>query len=67
MDIFNALGGQEVCCVSQEQAISPSVLDTLKRRQQELNMRLADVNAAIEALEKNPEVTKVLELLARAR
>lgn len=52
---------------SPKQIASPSPLDTLKRSQVELKSRLADVDAAIEALEANPEITKVLELLSRVR
>jgi len=47
--------------------MSPSLLDGLKRRQRQLSSSLADVNAAVEALEGSPEVAKVLELVARVR
>lgn len=66
MDIFN----QDPCCADSQkslQCVSPSMLDTLKRRQKEATERLDDLNAAISALESNPEVAKVLELVARAR
>lgn len=43
------------------------MLETLKRRQRDAAQRLDDLNAAIAALEANPEVAKVLELVARTR
>lgn len=46
---------------------SPSPLETFKRQRKQLEEKLLNVNRAIEALEANPEVTKVLELIARAR
>jgi hypothetical protein len=67
MNIFD----QDPCCEQQAQkslqCVSPSMLDTLKRRQKDATERLNDLNAAISALESNPEVAKVLELVARAR
>jgi hypothetical protein len=39
------------------------VLLTLQRRRENLLKELSNLNNAIEALEMNPEVTKVLELL----
>jgi len=53
--------------ISPNQCCSPSLLETLKRRQKELASRLDDVTAAVNALETNPEISKVLELVARAR
>jgi hypothetical protein len=65
MDILS-----DSCCgqeIAPKQASSPSLLDNLKRRQKEAQSRLEDLNAAITALESNPEVARVLELVARAR
>lgn len=64
MDILSNTCGEEV---SPKQCISPSMLDNLKRRQREAAERLNDLNAAIAAMEANPEVAKVLELVAKAR
>ena len=44
---------------------SPSVVENLKRRKLSLTKQLSDVNNALAALEDNPEVMKVLELLAK--
>ena len=41
------------------------IVDRLKRRKAEQEKKLADINAAIEALEKNPEFVKSLDLLRR--
>lgn len=57
----------ETCCEPPKQCESPSILDTLRRKQRDLSTRLADVTAAIDAMEKNPEAGKVPELVARAR
>jgi len=53
--------------IASVQAESPSPLDNLRRRKLQYEERLKAVNDAIEALEANPQVTKVLELLAKAR
>ena len=45
---------------------SVSLLSELKRRQMRYKEQLASVTEAIEALEANPEVTKVLELIVKA-
>jgi hypothetical protein len=63
MDLYPA---QEPLCFV-KQCESSSVLDTMKRRKKEFEARLTDVNNCIEALEKNPEITKVLELIQKAR
>lgn len=65
MELMNISEG--TCCTSEKQAVAPSLLDNLRRRQIDASSRLADLNAAIAALEANPEVAKVLELVARAR
>ena len=55
--------------VMAEQCVMPrqtSVRENLKNKKDELTTALADVQAAIDALDANPEVSKVLELLARA-
>ncbi len=46
---------------------SPSVLDNMKRSKLNLEKRLTDVNECIAALEANPEITRVLELIQKAR
>lgn len=60
-------GGSELkaCDTAQVQAASP--LGELRHRKQRLESQLASVNDAIGALEANPEVEKILTLLAKAR
>lgn len=65
LDRFNESLGGEV--ISPKDCQSPSLAETLKRRKQHLEADLANVTGALEALEKNPEVARVLELVARAR
>lgn len=66
--IQEAIGANQCCGEALvKQAESPSLLQTLQRRKIEHEARLADLNAAIRALEENPDVMKVLELVARAR
>ena len=54
-------------CSDIKQAESYSPLDNLKRQQKQLIERLNNVDEAIRALENNPEILKVLELLAKTR
>jgi len=42
------------------------VREALESKKNQLTTALADVDAAIAALDANPEVSKVLEVLARA-
>lgn len=64
MDILSNPCGEQALT---KQCESPSMLDNLKRRQRDAAERLNDLNAAIAALEANPEVAKVLELVAKTR
>jgi len=43
-----------------------TVRENLQNKKDTLTAALADVDAALEALDANPEVSKVLELLAKA-
>jgi hypothetical protein len=43
----------------------PSLAEQLDFQKRELENRLADVTAALDALKANPDVEKVLELLSR--
>ena len=52
----------QACCEPRR----TSVHETLQNKKETLTRALADVQAAIDALDANPEVSKVLELLARA-
>ena len=47
-------------------AMSPSLLRNLQDQKTQLEDKLARVNAALDALEKNPGVAEALELVSRA-
>lgn len=53
-----------LACEDLQRKLSP--LDTLKQHRSRLAQQLADQDAAIEALEANPEILRVLSLLAKA-
>ena len=61
--------GQECCDVESKSLVcrDDSIRGRLIRRKAEHEERLATVNAALDALDKNPEVAGVLELIQRAR
>ena len=50
----------------QASAMSPSLLRNLQDQKTQLEDKLARVNAALDALEKNPGVAEALELVSRA-
>ena len=56
---------QEEC--SPKQCVKPKLKEGLIHRKTRLESQLADINAAIEALNKNPEVARVLELVGKAK
>ena len=51
--------------VSGSQIRQDTVLERLQRDKQGLESRLKDVNNCIELLEKNPEVSKILQALSK--
>lgn len=54
--------------LSPQMAIQPpSPLERLKQQKQALEQHLSNINAAIDALEQHPEVSQVLEVLAKVR
>jgi len=53
-------------CDSPKQCCDNDILTRLQSRKRGLERDLADTTAALEALEKNPEVSKVLVLLTKA-
>lgn len=44
-----------------------TLLETLKMRAAQLRSQLADIDAAIDALESNPDIAKLLETVAKVR
>lgn len=63
------LGGSEQCYMPTAKQVveSPSILDNMKRQKSMFEERLNSVNECIEALEANPEITRVLELINKTR
>lgn len=58
---------QSMCDISAPKSvIKPDMRVALVQRRERLAEQLADVNSAIEALEKNPELANLLELLGKA-
>lgn len=56
------------CCESPKPQIeSPNLLETFKRKKLRLTQQLADVDAVIKALEDNPSINQLFELIAKAR
>lgn len=53
-------------CDSPKACCDNDVLTRLQSRKRALERDLADTNSALEALEKNPDITKVLVVLSRA-
>lgn len=43
----------------------PSVVARLKQRRDQTELQLKDLNAAIEALEANPETVRIMDLLGK--
>ncbi len=65
MNIGEALCGPQECGTKEYR--EPSILETLTRKKKGLEESLARVDEALVALQENPQVTKVLELIAKAR
>ena len=59
---YGLVGGAQ--CESLEVRV-PSVMETLKRKRQQTEEKLSDINAAIEALQAHPEVEQILTLLGK--
>ena len=65
---LNSIGGitsVEECC-GQVAPVAQSALDELVRRRNRTQAKLDDIDAAINALRANPEILRVLDLLAKA-
>lgn len=67
MELGMYTGGPE-CNVKESICGSDSsITGDLTRKKQRLETQLSEVNAALDALKDNPELTKVLELVSKAR
>jgi len=66
--MMDVLSNDGSCCAELKsvQLSDDSILGRLKREQQRAANKLDVVTQAIEALEKNPELAKTLELIQRA-
>ncbi len=63
MDLIN----NDPCCESKPAEVCDnSIPQRLHSRRRSLELQLAETNAAIEAMEKNPEVATVLTLVSKA-
>ncbi len=63
MDLINT---DSPCCEKPVEVCDNSIPQRLHSRRRSLEMQLAETNAAIEAMEKNPEVATVLTLVSKA-
>lgn len=54
-------------CEARTVGNSSSIQGNLERKKQRLEAELKDVNAALDALNANPEVAKLMELVVKAR
>jgi len=55
-----------MCDESPKMCIKPDLKDGLVSKKVRLEAQLADINNAIAALESNPEVARLLELVGKA-
>lgn len=55
---------EEIACVDGKPI---SMLESLKARKKSLEEKLQPINEAIEGLEKNPEVNKILDAIERVK
>ena len=55
----------QVSCDTPMRNIQPTIEDRLLRRKAQLEADLADVNNALEALQANPEVLKIMCLISK--
>lgn len=46
---------------------NPTLTQTLESRKQDLESRLAEINAALEALKKNPDLQVLFDTVAKVR
>lgn len=57
---------EEINCEPPKLAIKPELKEGLVNRRNKLQQQLSDLDAAIVALEQNPEVARLLELVGKA-
>ena len=55
-----------VCDAKSVMCESDTIRDRLVRNKQRCEMQLKDINAALEAFDKNPELANLLELIKKA-
>jgi len=59
--------GVSECNPSSGRVVNPTVKERLIERKNSPEGDLKDINNALEALEKNPEITRVLGLISKVR
>ena len=57
---------EPLCEVATKELVKPEIKEGLLDRKNKIEKQLADINAAIDALNKNPEVARLLELVGKA-
>lgn len=60
----NKYSGETMVGCSERQ---PTITERLERTKADLESRLKEVNEALDGLKKNPEVTKVFDLVSKVR
>lgn len=65
MNGLSSIIGAGQCEIAPKECYIDTLLGNLQRRKQRAEVELQQVNEALEALEKNPEVAKLLELISR--
>jgi hypothetical protein len=65
MDLLNTLSETPGCQSEKIRDVSPKMVEVLKDKLARVEMQAHDLEAAIKALEKNPELTETLELIRR--
>lgn len=66
--MLNKMIQTECCDATTKECCSPenAISDRLLNRKRRLELQLAEVTEALDALQKNPEIQRVLDLVARA-
>lgn len=66
MNVGSLIPRQEKQCCDSERVHPTSILENLQAKRDRLQEQLNKTDAAIKALEENPKVAEVLELVGRA-
>lgn len=64
--MYDSYESKDIGMVAGQPCRAPTVRERLEQQKQEMTRQLEKVNAAIDALDSNPGVAEVLELLGKA-